>query len=323
MLPAIFFHICFMRLEYYISDLLYRYECVTLPGFGSFLTRFQSARIHESVNAFYPPSKSISFNSQVVTNDGLFTSYVAQVEKIPYEDASKEIQLALADWRKILEAGETLSLKRIGELWLNEENTIQFQPYTNINYFTGSFGLSSFIVPPVVREELKKVTENIEVKTPIIFTPERRLYQRPYLKYAAIALMAISLGAVIYKITDDQLEVSYEAVQKEASLQVNTTIQEATFFDSAPLELPTITLNVVKKAYRYHVVAGAFRSEGNADVKVAELSAKGYPADKIGKNKYGLHQVAFSSFETYKEALQFLAHIQKNESPEAWLLVTD
>mgnify|MGYP002784877626 CR=1 FL=1 len=312
-----------MRLEYYIGDLLYRYECVTLPGFGSFLTQFQSARIHESVNAFYPPSKSISFNSQVTTNDGLFTSYVAQAEKIPYEDASKEIQLAIADWKKILEAGETLSLKRIGELWLNEENTVQFQPYTNINYLTGSFGLSSFIVPPVIREEHKKVVESIEQKAPIAFTPEKRLHQRPYLKYAAIALMAISLGAVIYKIADDQLEVSYKAVQKEANQQVNSSIQEATFFDTDPLELPTITLNVVKKTLRYHVVAGAFRSEENADVKVTELILKGYPADKVGKNKYGLHQVAFSSFATYKEALVYLANIQKNESPEAWLLVTD
>ena len=30
-----------MQLQTYISDLLYRYECVTVPEFGSFLTRIQ------------------------------------------------------------------------------------------------------------------------------------------------------------------------------------------------------------------------------------------------------------------------------------------
>ena len=32
----------FMQLATYISDLLYRYECVIIPGFGAFLTQYQS-----------------------------------------------------------------------------------------------------------------------------------------------------------------------------------------------------------------------------------------------------------------------------------------
>ena len=34
-----------MVLEHYISDLLYRYNCVVVPGFGAFLTQKNSAKI--------------------------------------------------------------------------------------------------------------------------------------------------------------------------------------------------------------------------------------------------------------------------------------
>ena len=39
-----------MNLEYHISQLLYRYQCVTIPGFGAFLTDYQSAQWHEPSN---------------------------------------------------------------------------------------------------------------------------------------------------------------------------------------------------------------------------------------------------------------------------------
>ena len=74
-----------MQLQTYISDLLYRYECVTVPEFGSFLTRQVSANVNESTNTFYPPKKTLSFNEQIQKNDGLLAHYIADVEKIPFQ----------------------------------------------------------------------------------------------------------------------------------------------------------------------------------------------------------------------------------------------
>ena len=70
-----------MQLEIYISDLLYRYDCVTVPDFGAFLTSRVSAKIHESTHTFYPPKKVLSFNEQLQNNDGLLANYIAEVEK--------------------------------------------------------------------------------------------------------------------------------------------------------------------------------------------------------------------------------------------------
>ena len=63
-----------MQLETYISDLLYRYECVIIPEFGAFLTQPVSAKVDISSNTFYPPKKVLSFNEQLKNNDGLLAN---------------------------------------------------------------------------------------------------------------------------------------------------------------------------------------------------------------------------------------------------------
>ncbi|MEL4307115.1 HU domain-containing protein [Joostella sp. CR20] len=311
-----------MRIENYISDLLYRYECVTVPGFGSFITQYQSAKVHNNTNAFYPPSKSIAFNEQLKSNDGLLTKHIAEVQNVSYEEAQKHIEASIAQWNKTLFANEKITLKNIGELWLNENDKILFQPSYHINYLTASFGLSSFVSPAVTREEIKKEVEKIEEKTPIAFTPERRK-DRSYLKYAAIFLLALSAGTIGYRLVDIQKETQIEVAQQEAQKQIESDIQQATFFDTTPLEIPSITLKVEKQPLKYHIIAGAFRVEENADKKVQQLREKGFEAERIGKNKYGLHQVTYASFADVPEALNFLREVKSNESAEAWLLVNE
>ena len=44
-----------MLIEKHISDLLYRYQCVTVPGFGAFLTETVSAHVTGSASSFFPP----------------------------------------------------------------------------------------------------------------------------------------------------------------------------------------------------------------------------------------------------------------------------
>ena len=87
-----------MKIEHHISQLLYRYQCVTVPGFGAFLTEFQSAQLDESSHSFYPPKKLISFNPFLKNNDGLLANHLAQAEKVAYETAVHAIQNEVSVW---------------------------------------------------------------------------------------------------------------------------------------------------------------------------------------------------------------------------------
>ena len=319
-----------MVLEHYISELLYRYNCVMVPGLGAFLTQMKSAVIHKTTNAFYPPSKEISFNEQVVTNDGLLVSYMADAEKTSYEDMLTQVTTITAEWKSRLQKGERLVLENIGELRLNEAGKIQFQPHYNINYLTSSFGLSSFVSVPVTREILKEEVETIEEKVPFVFTPERKKTSslRPYLKYAAIGLLAISLGLTGYRFVNHSFGNQQLAIQ-EAQEEVSKRIQEATFFDVEPLELPSISLDVIKTKAKvstkknvrtHHIVAGAFRFRKNADKKIRQLIRRGFNATYIGTNRHGLHMVNYDSYTDVDEALNALKTLKRTQSKEAWLL---
>lgn len=310
-----------MQLEIYISDLLYRYECVVIPDFGAFLTQRESAKVHESTNAFYPPKKVLSFNEQIQKNDGLLVHYISDVEKIPFEDALSKIQKRIKSLKSYLIQGETLSFDNIGELFLNNEGKIQFEPSYHLNYLTDAFGLSQFVSPSVTREVYKEGVEELEEVIPIAFTPEKRK-TRPYLKYAAVALIALTIGSVgMSQFYVNKIVTHNQLAQEEANKQLEHKIQEATFIIDNPL--PAITLNVDKQAGRYHIVAGAFRVKENSAKKVNQLQKLGYNARTIGANKYGLHEVVYGSFEDRREALQALRKIRYNHNKAAWLLVKE
>lgn len=311
-----------MRIDSYIEKLLFDYTCVVVPGFGAFLAHGKSAEIDVTTNTLVPPSKTISFNAQLSKNDGLLVSHIAKEKKLGYEELLQEVEEVSRSWKSKLEQGESIELFGVGKLWHNREQRIQFQPENKTNFLTSSFGLSAFSATPIQREVLKEEVEELEEKIPFIITPEKREQTsfRPWLKYAAVLFLAVSLGVTSYRTYGD-LQQKQFAVQQEAQEQVSRLIQEATFFESDPLELPALNLDVTKKKLgKHHVIAGAFRMEENAEKRVEQLKSKGFNAFYLGVNKYGLHQVAYDSFEDPKEALAFLKKVKTSESRDAWLL---
>ncbi|RZJ72010.1 SPOR domain-containing protein [Flavobacterium sp.] len=310
-----------MKIEHYISQLLYRYQCVTVPGFGAFLTEYQSAQLHESSSAFYPPKKLVVFNSHLKNNDGLLANHIAFAEKYSYEMAVAAIHNEVSIWKNILEVNGRFTLKNIGELSLNSEKNIVFYPSDNLNYLTEAFGLSSFVSPAVKRETYKKEVEILEEKAPIAFTPEAK-QRRPYLRYAAVFVLAMGLaGFGGSKLYDAQIERQTQLVETEVQKQVQDKIQEATFFIDVPL--PAVTLAVKEEKMRYHVVAGVFRSPENADKACAQLKGLGYKSKRIPQNRHGLYPVLYGSFSSKAEAVSEMNSIRQKTDPQAWLMIKD
>ena len=310
-----------MQLASYINDLLFRYECVIIPGFGAFLTQYHSAKIDTSSNTFTPPGKLVSFNRQLQTNDGILANYIATVEGCSYETSLQRIRNFTGNLSLQLSEGKTVSIKNIGDFVFNSEQTIQFTPSETQNFNTASFGLTRFVSTSISREIHQKTVAALEEKAPIFISPEKR-YARPYLKYAAIALIAVSaIGFGGMKLYEGSVQQHNFAEKQKANTLIENQIQEATFFIDNPL--PSLNVTVTKEKGKYHIIAGAFRVEANAEKKISQLSEQGFAANMIGVNKYGLHQVAYSSHENRLEALQTLRNIKNTNDSDAWLLVLD
>lgn len=309
-----------MKTQQYIAQLLYRYQCVTVPGFGAFLTELLPAQIDTASNSFYPPKKAVSFNSFLKNNDGLLANHISLQEKISYENAVQNIQKEVSLWKSALQNGQPLQLQNIGTLTLNHEANLVFESTGSVNYNTGSFGLNSFISPSIKRESVFASTEIPVEETEIITLVPEAKRNYGYLKYAAI--FVVGLGTVGFfgnEYNNQQILAETQLVQAAVQKDVQQKIQQATFFIESPL--PNVTLTVKEEKLPYHIVAGAFREESNAQRIFMRLSNSGFKAKRLAKNRFGLFPVLYGSYATYAEAQQALSDIHKTQSQEAWLMI--
>lgn len=312
-----------MKIEIYIAQLLYRYQCVTVPGFGAFLTEIQSAQWIENSHSFFPPKKMISFNSHLKNNDGLLANHIAQAEKTSYDYAVSAIEYEVLSWKKALQENRTFSIKNIGILSLNADNNILFTPNEQTNYLTQSFGLSTFVSPAIKREVELQIETIVTEKEPIEFIPETKK-TNVYLKYAAIFVLGLAAtGTIGYPLYQKQIASETILVETAVQKQVQNKIQEATFFIQTPIPAVTLSLKSNKEVTKlpYHIMAGAFRSEANAQKRHNQLIAKGYNSRVLGVNKNGLFPVLYGSYTTFAEAEKEKNKITETDNPEAWILI--
>lgn len=312
-----------MKIELYIAQLLYRYQCVTVPGFGAFLTEIQSAQLNESSNSFSPPKKRIAFNANVKNNDGLLANHIALAEKTSYDYVLSAIQHEVFNWKKALEDNNILAIKNVGDIRLNGDKNMIFTPYDQANYLTSSFGLAPFVSPLVKREIFEKEIEEIKDTTTIKMFPEEIKASNPYLKYAAIFVIGLGIaGGIGYPMYQNQIAAETIIVETAVQKQVQHKIQEATFFIESPV--PPVTLSVKSdKAVKmpYHIMAGVYREEKNADKTLRILTNLGYNAKRIAPNKNGLYPVLYGSYATFSEAEKAKKEINIKHNPEAWILI--
>ena len=325
-----------MKIEKYISELLYRYQCVGVPGFGAFLCEWQSAQVIVAQNSFVPPKKVISFNSHIKNNDGLLANHIALQEKISYENAVNKVQTQVVFWLEKLENKESLVLENIGEIFSNSEHNFVFKPNTAINYLTDSFGLAGFNSPEIARENqiqteiASEVAPKIETpvsvdsivedETPVIPLNGKNRTKN-WMKYAAAVAVFASAGTYGYKMYFDYtIEQQTSIVEKTVQEKINQKLQEATFVIPNPINAVDLTLEA-SHTEKYHVVAGAFRSKQNAIKAMNDLISKGFEAHLLTENKYGLIPVAFGSFSNLTEAQNLKIQIKAKDSVDAWLLI--
>ena len=301
-----------MRLSVYISDLLFDHDCVTVPGFGSFLGNYKSAEYDYKEEKFHPPSKQISFNSQIKDNDGLLAKHLSKKLDLSYDDAVKKIHHVVLSWAKKIKS-ETIVLKNLGEFYLNQEGNITFVPNNQVNHLKDSFGLSPVFVTELSSQ--KSDTAFSKEPIPTYFKPEKKTAN--FVKQAAVwALLLVGLGSAIYINEKNNIleqQIAYEQAVRAESIQ---KVQKAIFNFGT---LPSLTVNVKMKEKKYFIIAGAFRISKNAENLVLNLQRKGYDASRLALNEKGLNPVAFTSFSKRDEAVTELRIIQKKENEDAWI----
>ena len=291
-----------------VAKLLHSNDCVIVPNFGAFVLKSKSAYIQK--NEFFPPSKYVSFNAMLKDNDGLLAKHISIEKKISYKKSLKLISKEITFFKESLSKDLIIDTESLGIFELKEKETLVFNPDFSINFDNKVFGLKSFIREPM----LSKISEESKKNT--------QFNGNVLLKYAAIAISIFGLSYLGYFNYNDYLnneKLKNIAIAQEKILE---NVQSATFNLG---ELPPININVsapivMDNSIYYSVIAGAFRSKGNAEKHLNTLIGKGYQASYTSINPKGLFRVAYARLKTRKEAAELISKIKTNGA-DAWLLI--
>ncbi len=321
-----------MLTQQYVKELLYQHECVTVPNFGAFLTRSMNILIDTDSGLFVPPRKEVSFNSLLSNNDGVLAHYIAQKEKVSFEQALRRIEKEVISWKQRLNT-QQLSFPGIGEIRLNKQKKIIFYPDGKINFDLSAFGLSSFYRKPIKNSNNKLFNPpqkmEKENKENLMFTPgEKEEKRKPFLKYAAIGMIGIALAGSLYYFGNQYVANEKIKSMELAQKKIKSNVQKATF-DLGSVSKMNLSFNsepeVVKNApldkTYFSVVAGSFRSIENAERLLKKLILDGFQAAFTEVNPEGLYRVAYGRFVSKREALNLHNYIRYALKEDAWFLV--
>jgi hypothetical protein len=341
-----------MEIRNLVSELLTGHDCVIIPGFGGFIGSYVPARIDPVSHTFQPPSKKLMFNVSLSHNDGLLSSAVAQTLGIPSSEASLRIEDFVSEIIQELQSGGSVVFNRVGRLFPGPEGTIQFEQSRTSNLHPESFGLVTFIAPPVQRNQT--LFESGKKRTAKTESIHSAFFPDWFKKVAALLILAGIAGVFGFfqydKITGlgaDKAGILSEIISKFSASSLERSINNGTAdhntqadirdsilvvkdsLQTEPLKLlQTLVAEQVETgeeksngSHTYAVIIGAFRQQENAGKLVDELSGQGIDAMVYDRTRGGLYRVAMATFDNRAEAVQMLASAQNGDYPQAWLLV--
>jgi hypothetical protein len=328
-----------MHVDKHIGELLYDHDCVIVPNLGGFVANYTSAKINSTQHTFYPPSKTVVFNINLKNNDGLLANHIATIEGKSYTEALKYIDFFVKGVNDDLKKGAKVEIENVGKLYYDTERNIQFEP-AETNFLVDAFGLSSFNSPAIKRDTVvKRIEKEFKDRDALPLEKKKSKVKR----YVAAAVLAPVLFAMLWVPfrTDLLNKINYSSLNPFSSKEVKlpdavpavipsgntgtvaagimpTTSQPLTNIVEAVADTTKVETEVVRIDYKFHLVAGCFQVEENAQKFVLSLQSQNLNASIIGQNDKGMYVVSCGDFTTRKDATNELNNLRKVQ-PNAWL----
>jgi nucleoid DNA-binding protein len=178
----------------HIEKLLFLHDALTIPGFGAFSARPSPASTDYVGGTVAPPSKSLTFNENITTDDGLLVQDVAKTYGMNTEDARKSVREFVDNMQDLLNRREIVTLRGVGRLYKNYVQKIQFLPDTT-NFNPESFGLPPLQFHPIARS--REVVTDKSVSEPTAVPPPAPAKTETPVEVAPSAMPVATPAAVV------------------------------------------------------------------------------------------------------------------------------
>ncbi len=323
-----------MKIEEYISDLLFEHDCVIVPDFGGFVCNYGPAAIDPVKHLFEPPAKRILFNKGLTRNDGLLAHHVSAKLKMSYTEALKYIAGEVKRFKEDIQKDKRLPLDNIGLLYTDEKGSLLFQQDNKVNYLADSYGLSAFYHLPV--------SANAGNEGNVISIHSERKKLRPYAVAATIAVLVAS--AFYFTVLDKQPNLRFSSfdffakreapqyafspsIYKELPKPVaeeSVSLPPATVSTPAPTApvpvVPVKAVPITASNSIYSVIVGSFSIKENAEKLVSQFNKQNVQVSIVGRNPGGLYMVGYGSFSSHDVAAAKRDSIRKSSIKDAWVV---
>ena len=312
--------------EKYISALLYNHNCVIIPSLGGIVANYSSAKIDALTHKFSPPSKQLSFNRNLKTNDGLLIHHISSETNCSYPEAEKQLSDWCASVKSDLAKNHRISLDKIGTLFYDNNQNLCFEPIKTENYLKESFGLPEFFANPVSVSLQEKEPEIIPLKSiekPTVNKEINRLNFKKALRYAAVLLFIPALTYIIwlsFNINNFTRQTHFSA----ANLNPFTNKICAEYAKRQPLEIHVFEDNTQPewiKATDKELTAVSFIDKGEPEYseneKITVRLTESYSAEAVTthvvvskpQTQNGFYVIA-GCFSVYENAIKLMATLK-------------
>jgi len=332
--------------EHFLKELLFDYDCVTIPGIGGFIMQNQPAKIDRVRHRIHPPAKFPAFNVLLDHDDGLLTNCIARTESMTYQEAGAIVHAFGEKLKWKISRGESIILEGIGTLKPGSEQQIIFTPSREVNFSADAFGMDAINLQPLTATSTSKRT----LAKPVDRTDREKHKKQPAsvrwtvafsLPVILFLLYGIIFPASIQKMATNYTGLAMDLLRREATrpvkeqpvmasetienvvLATEPIINSPRVIEDIPVTEPaetTSTTSADQSPVKYYIIGGCFGNKENAEKFLSELLEKGYQAEQAGVTKKGHVRISYNSFSNREPALIYLQRIKEEENPAAWLL---
>lgn len=332
----------FVNLIDSVPELLYKHNCVIIPGFGGFITNFKHSGFEESRNLISPSCKKVAFNQGLTENDGLLVNSWAQQKGISYKEASDDVALFSEFLRERIFSNKSFDFKNIGTFYLSAEDKIIFVPYQGLNFLESSFGLYPVKIKPLhvqpilsidqskveeKKEESEEITVNNSEPTKVLHFNYSKL-----LKVASLILIAsVSVFSVYYLINSKKQSEAFVQKNNEqhaSILSIDTNIEKPVKTEKITLprleydaerqkiieirtQLDSFSTHNSPRQETYNVVVGYYASQAAAN-KVLKNLLYDYSNAKLSDKTAEGYGVIVENFYKHTTAATFSVMLKQN-----------
>lgn len=341
-----------IELDRHIEILLLSNDCVIVPGLGGFMAHYVDARYDETDHSFLPPLRSIGFNPKLTLNDSLLAQSYVEAYDISYPEAVTRIDDEVRELKQHLEHSGNYDFNDLGELRLNADGNLEFEPCEAGILTPELYGLADFEMKSLA--DLKKAREvpTMKVSTAPVMPlqaqstplqgeqvsseddeePKTISVRVSWVRNLAVACLAI-LAFFLFPspLHNDSISPMQSSIDTHLLMRIlpkNVTKGEASVkkavekasLQSAPKAAEQPKTVVKKDEPAYTLVLASRITKRNANAYVEQLHRQGYEEAQVYVGRHDV-KVVFGSYTTKSDALDKLNQLNDNKQfTGAWIL---